>query len=173
MALRFICMLLVTAFASSACDPSSFGGTRAWRSPVLATPSEPPPPPPAPLPPDAVLTLSKVNVTVVPDPPDGLFYEFRFELKETGGRSGATIRNVITSVDNGQSETTGPECWGDTMRVPPGGTLIDFDSGWTDLSYCAPWSYSSKEAARYTVSVRFADDEGREGILSVTELIAR
>jgi len=114
--------------------------------------------------------MSKVTVTRVPPaaPKEPIYYEARFELKETSGKSGATIRSVAISVGGGEVESTGPDCWGEVVRVPSGGTLTYFDSGWEDLSYCAPFAASRVEAEGFSVIVTFVDDDGRRGTLGAT-----
>src|SRR6186997_2338896 len=159
---RFACMLVVLSLSGSACEPAVGRGRRAWQSPASATPSEPAPPAPAPVFPNAVLMMSKVVVTLVQprERNEPFYYEARFELKETGGRSGATILAVAISAGNGDVETTGPDCWRD-VRVPPGGTLAYFDSGWELLGYCAPYAVSHVDAASFRLIVTFVDDDGR------------
>jgi len=117
--------------------------------------------------PHAVLTISNLSVEVTAPvvPPDGFVYLAKFDLIETTGKSGATIQHVITSVDNGQSESTG-ECWND-LRVAPGGTLDTFREGW-GLSYCAPWTASPTRGSLLSVTVTFLDDDRQQGIVRAT-----
>jgi hypothetical protein len=90
--------------------------------------------------------------------------EPRFRLRETGGKSGATIRQVDVVDRNGGGASTGGNCL-QGMRVPPGGTVDTFytDEGWDWLSYCAP---SVNDPVR--VVVQFADDEGRTATVDAT-----
>ena len=122
-------------------------------------------PPPAAPTSTAVLSVSEFTATSVPTN-DGSYkftYLVRFVLSETGGKSGATIQNIETTIDD--RFNTGPGCWGETLRVPPGGTLdtFDTDAGAKWLSYCAPDAASRSEASQVSLVVTFTDDDGRSG----------
>ena len=101
---------------------------------------------------------------------DPFLYEPRFRLRETGGQSGATIQNVAVIGMTGDSDNTGPSCWRDTLRVPPGGILETFytDAGVNGLSYCAPSSSGATETVVLRVVVTFTDDDGRSGVVEAT-----
>ena len=92
-------------------------------------------------------------------------YEPRFQLRETGGKSGATIQNVFLGAVNGGGDNTGPVCWRDVLRVPPGGTLDTFytDEGYKWLGYCGVWSNGSSETPTLQLIVTFTDDDGVTG----------
>ena len=90
-----------------------------------------------------------------------------FLLRETGGESGATIVSVVVRGPNGSDET-GPGCWRDALRVPPGGTLDTFhtEAGTRWLSYCAPGTGGPAIVSELGLTVHFIDDEGRRGDVS-------
>ena len=100
-------------------------------------------------------------------------YLVRFALAETGGKSGATIQNIETAIED--RFNTGPECWRDTLRVPPGGTLdtFDTDAGEKWLGYCAPDAASRTEASRVSLVVTFTDDDGRSSTVQATTSVTR
>lgn len=141
--------------------------------PVLTAPSAPLPPasPLPPVPPLATseLVISHVSVTESPPPSQGAYYVYnvRFWLTETTGKSGATIVGVELGAPN-ETDSTGPGCWVETIRVEPGGTLDVFDKGWEDLSYCAPSVVSFVKASSITVVVSFTDDSGGPGTATKT-----
>ncbi len=87
--------------------------------------------------------------------------------------SGATIQNIETAIED--RFNTGPGCWGDTLRVPPGGTLdtFDTDSGATWLGYCAPGAASRTQAGRVSLIVTFTDDDGRSNKVQATTTVTR
>jgi hypothetical protein len=92
-------------------------------------------------------------------------YEPRFQLREISGKSGATIQNVFLGLVNGGGDNTGPGCWQDALRVPPGGTLDTFytDEGYKWLGYCGVWSTGSSETPTLQLIVTFTDDDGVTG----------
>ena len=100
-------------------------------------------------------------------------YVVRFGLAETGGQSGATIRNIETVIED--RFNTGAECWVDAIRVPPGGTLDVFatDAGERWLSYCAPSAASRTAANRVSLIVTFTDDDGRRSTVQATTSVTR
>jgi len=112
----------------------------------------------------------------MPTTNDGAYnfvYVVRFALAESGGKSGATIQNVETAVED--RFNTGPGCWGDALRVPPGGTLdtFDTDAGEQWLGYCSPNPASRTEASRVSVVVTFTDDDGRRSTVQATTSVTR
>ena len=154
---------LVTTVLAACSQPASPS-----RMPNLPAVAEPAAPVTA-----AVLTFSRVSATVVPSS-DGAYrfvYRVAFVLTETGGRSGATIQNVEIAVDD--RFNTGPGCWRDPLRVPPGGTLDVFANNLQWLGYCAPAGASRVEATRLLLTVTFTDDEGREGRASTAVPVTR
>ena len=100
-------------------------------------------------------------------------YLVRFALAETGGKSGATIQNIETAIED--RFNTGSGCWRDTLRVPPGGTLdiFDTDAGEKWLSYCAPDAASRTEANRVSIVVTFTDDDGHSNTVQATTSVTR
>jgi hypothetical protein len=48
---------------------------------------------------------------------EGFQYEPRFQLRETSGKSGATIQNLLVGDTKGGGDNTGPGCWGPALRV--------------------------------------------------------
>jgi len=134
--------------------------------PAVATP------PAVPLP-NASLAIEQQFVVVHPQSQgDPFVYELRFQLRETNGISGATIQNVSFGY-NGGTDNVGPGCWGDTLRVLPGGTLDTFytDAGQKWLGYCAPWSGGRTETPQLRVVVTFTDDDGRTGTTEATATV--
>jgi hypothetical protein len=132
-----------------------------------ATPSTPSPTP-APVAPRtaAQLAIEDASVNVQPLPTGSAFgYDVRFALRETSGKSGATIQNVLVGDLKGGGDNTGPGCWRDSLRVPPGGTLDVFytDAGQRSLGYCAPWTSGDTPTPQVMVTVTFVDDDGRIG----------
>ncbi len=145
-------------------------------SPAQPTPSQPiplyvPPPYVPPLPANASLAIEELTFLRNDGPPFG--YDVRFQLRETSGGSGATIKNVFVGDSRGGGDNTGPSCWGVALRVPPGGMLDTFytDAGRDWLGYCAVGFSLPTEEAR--VFVDFVDDDGRSGIAGVTVLAPR
>jgi len=140
--------------------------------PPLETPSTfvptpiPAPPPPA----SASLAIEQLSVEVSPGEHAGWFnYLPRFQLRETSGVSGAIIQDVWAStVDEGAS--TGPGCWRENIRVPPGGRVDVFftDEGAKWLGYCGLWTGARTATRVLTVLVNFTDDEGRKGGVRAT-----
>lgn len=130
---------------------------------------DPPPPPPPPPPPSPIASLAIEQLTFLPLRNDGLHfgYDVRFQLRETSGNSGATIKNVLVGDLRGGGDNTGPSCWVVPLRVPPGGVLDTFftDAGRDWLGYCGVGAGFPTQEAR--VVVDFADDDGRIGFVEV------
>jgi len=127
--------------------------------------------PPVPAPPNASLSIERLSILVgVGAGVPGFWYEPRFELRETGGTSGATLQNIFVRHPDGGGDNTGPGCWRDVIRVPPGGMLDTFltDEGSAWLGYCAPVSGGSTETPQLAVVVTFTDDAGRSGRVEAT-----
>jgi len=138
--------------------------------PTVATPPAAPP-----LPTNASLVIEQQFVIVHPQlKGDPFGYELRFRLRETNGNSGATIQNVSVE-DSGGTDNTGPDCWRDILRVPPGGTLDIFYTyaGQDWLSYCAPWSGGRTETPQLRVVVTFTDDDGRRGTAEAVATVTK
>jgi hypothetical protein len=137
-------VLIAILGIASACDNTS-------------SPSAPlrlPPVPPAPQP-AASLAIEQTSLIVRPNPQGDAFgepfpYEPRFQLRETSGKSGATIQGFLVDGDN-----TGPGCWRTVLRVPPGGILDTFysDEGWNWLGYCGVWGGGKSAAGTVHVVV--------------------
>jgi hypothetical protein len=118
----------------------------------------------------------RFTASAVPTTNDGSYkfeYLVRFALAETGGKSGATIQNIETAIED--RFNTGSGCWRDTLRVPPGGTLDTFDTDAGDrwLGYCAPDAASRTEANRVSLVVTFTDDDGRSSTVQATTSVTR
>ena len=66
--------------------------------------------------------------------------EVRFLLRETGGKSGATIRSIFLGDGRGGGEMRDGICT-DGLRVPAGGVLHTFytDEGFESLGYCSTY----------------------------------
>ena len=97
---------------------------------------------------------------------DGSVFGFavRFLLRETGGKSGATITRIVVYGPDG-SDQTGQACWGPALRVPPLGSLDTFytDEGANWLLYCGPGIADKTAAPLLYVIVTFTDDFGVSG----------
>jgi len=155
----------VTGCSSSPTTPSAPSVTSA--APSSAAPTS-----------AAVLSIPRFTATAVPTTNDGSYkfgYRIRFALAETGGKSGATIQNIETAIED--RFNTGPGCWGDSLRVPPGGTLdtfdTDADAGEKWLGYCAPDAASRTEATRVSLAVTFTDDAGRSSTVQASTSVTR
>src|SRR5262245_33487120 len=115
-------------------------------SPTASGPSPlplPSPPVPSqssalPSPATAQLVIEQQSVSVFPVTAGQFLYEPRFLLRETTGKSGATIRDIYVEYSR-ETDHTWIGCWG-KLRVPPGGTLDTFytEAGARELSYCFP-----------------------------------
>ena len=132
-----------------------------------ASPTRIPLPTPTPGPIDATtnasVTIEDASAIIHPD--GARFgYEVRFLLRETGGRSGATVQRIAFYGPDGSDET-GPGCWRDSLRVPPGGVLDTFhtDAGQYWLAYCSPGSGGPVRTPSLSIVVTFTDDDGRVG----------
>jgi hypothetical protein len=167
-------VFLILLGSVSACD-SRTRSTPIPTAPITPTVPNTPIPRPATQSPRASLEVFNVNVTEV-EPHSGqrnYFYAIKFSLKETSGMSGATIVSVASGVDGVASETTGPSCWVEQIRVEPGGTLDVFDKGWDTFGYCAPTGLSVLPASSVVIVVTFADDDNRMGSVDARATIAR
>ncbi len=112
-----------------------------------------------------VLAIERLSAKVFgPDQSGHFWYEPRFLLTETSGNIGATIQDILVQGPN-ESEQTGPGCWREPLRVPPGGTLDIFytDAGLQSLTYCAPGCSGRAPSAPLRVVVSFIDDGGHPG----------
>ena len=144
---------------------------------VLTAPS-PPLPPQSPVPPGrpfatSDLEISHVAVTeLAPASREAYYvYQVRFWLTETTGKSGATVSGLEVGAPD-ETDSIGPSCWRDIIRVQPGGTLDVFDVGYDALSYCAPSVVSRVKASSITIVVRFTDDDGGSGTVTKTVSVA-
>ena len=139
-----------------ACDNASSPSAPLRLPPVSPAPPAPPAPQPT-----ASLAIEHTSLVVQPCPQgcgtNAFLYWPRFQLRETSGKSGATIQTFLVGGDR-----TGPDCWGPALRVPAGGTLDTFysDEGWKWLGYCGVWGSGKSAVATVHVSVTFADDNG-------------
>ena len=125
-------------------------------SPIPQSATPQPPPPPS----SAVVTIESPFAIVSPD--GARFgYAVRFLLRETDGRSGATIERIVVTGPSGSDEA-GPGCWRDSLRVPPKGELDTFytDTGARWLGYCGPGSGGQTASPLLDVVVTYRDDNG-------------
>jgi hypothetical protein len=97
----------------------------------------------------------------------GAVYHISFQLKETGGQSGATISSVLFTMPSGAATFTATYTPPTTQRVPAGGSL---DMGPIDISDNA--GTSTAIASEISVAVSFTDDGGRTGSATGTASIA-
>jgi hypothetical protein len=124
----------------------------------------------------ASLVIQRTSVLVYPQQVGDAFgYEPRFQLTETSGNSGATIQNVFVGDSKGSGDNTGPGCWRDALRVPPGGTLDTFytDEGLKWLGYCAPGSGGRTQTPELLLVVSFTDDDGRTGTVQIVATVTK
>ena len=162
-----------TPFAPSPSPQPGSGG-----APPVPQPAPSPEPEPPQLQPAATLAIEQLTVAEFPPTTDrdrnGLFihnyysYLVKFLLRETSGRSAALVRDVFVGKTSGEGENIGPQCMGDGIRVPPGGTVYDFYTdelvrGW---SWCYPAPSSSGPLEQLRVIVTFTDDSGVIGRVS-------
>jgi hypothetical protein len=138
-----------------------------------------PPSPAIPAPPtSAALAISGFTVTVYPPTtPESPFYFYdKFHLTETSGKSGATIQEIRTSIDDGGGggDATGPVCWRETIRVEPGASLNAFDESWDPRDYCAPFTASRVSGPHVIyLIVTFKDDDGHDGTVRATTTVPK
>jgi hypothetical protein len=97
----------------------------------------------------------------------GAVYHISFQLKETGGQSGATISSVLFTMPSGAATFTATYTPPTTQRVPAGASL---DMGPIDISDKA--GASTAIASEISVAVSFTDDGGRTGSATGTASIA-
>ena len=107
--------------------------------------------------PVASLAIEEFTIKVHPQPRGDFWYEPRFRLRETGGKSGATIQQVGFA-----GEALGPDCLG-SLRVPPGEILDTFHTGEVaeTWGYCALFGGGSTESPELQLVVWFKNDGGR------------
>ena len=99
---------------------------------------------------NAAATVEKV--------PAGAVYHIWFQLKETGGQSGATISTVLFTLKSGAVALTATHTPATIQRVPAGGSLA---LGPINVSDNA--GASTTIASEITVAVSFTDDSGHGG----------
>jgi hypothetical protein len=102
---------------------------------------------------------------------DGWFsLEVRFLLRETGGKSGATVKSFFLGDGTGGGAWFAGVCL-EGLRVLPGAVYdeLNTDEGYESWGYCAPyWGVVRapiKEIPIF-VTANFVDDDGREGSVS-------
>jgi hypothetical protein len=169
---------LSLAFVAAACSDNPVAPTRAAQPPPLFAFPSPPPSGPT----SASLRIENFSVIVKPsrmngraEPvavTDGWFsLEVRFLLRETGGKSGATVNDFFVEhgVLGGGAWFGGP-CGGG-FRVPPGDVYdtLNTDDGFASWGYCAPYLGVEKLGEEYPLflTVYFEDDEGNPGSVRV------
>jgi len=142
------------------CNSPSFPPTP---SPIPESVATPTPVPRPTNPSSALVTIENAFAIVSPDG-SRFGYGVRFLLRETGGRSGATIDRVVVYGPSGSDETD-PGCWRASLRVPPEGELDTFytDAGAAWLSYCGPGSGGHTASPVLHIVVTFRDDKGVVG----------
>ena len=128
----------------------------------VSTPKPPPPPPDGPTQAAVVIESAYAIVSQPPRESSGYYgYGVRFLLRETSGRSGATVERILIYGPSGSDEA-GPGCWGDQLRVPPGGVLDTFytDAGALWVLYCGPGSGGFTPKPSLMIRVTLKDDAG-------------
>ena len=102
-------------------------------------------------------------------PGETYVYEVRFSVAETGGRSGATIKEVkvINPAAAGGTfaQLTSESCWRDELWVAPGGTLDTFytDEGSRWLGYCYVGIDAPPAISMLQLQIFFVDDHRNHG----------
>ena len=95
----------------------------------------------------------------------------RFVLRETSGRSGATVKAVYTANDNGRVQVTDEGCWRQVIRVDPGGTQHTFAGEVPDpadpYGSCSPY-HPFGPTSQLRVTVSFVDDAGALGTVTAS-----
>ena len=96
----------------------------------------------------------------------GYGYDVRFRLRETGGKSGATVDRIVVYGPSGSDEAASG-CWRDPLRVAPLGQLDTFytEEGDNWLSYCGPGNGGHTPTPLLHVIVTFTDDFGVVGAI--------
>jgi hypothetical protein len=145
------------------------------------SPSPSPPPSPPPQQPSASLTIEGLSIVVLEGPCSYTYSEPhrcfrpRFIIRETGGASGATIRDAHLEGPDGAEPGSigGPACpHVKNIRVPPGETsdvyYRDGNSGSND--YCYIWGdlLNSAERRQLDLLIAFTDDDGIRRTFSTT-----
>src|SRR5262249_15685478 len=161
----FIAVLQISAGCSGSPTPAAPSQVS------LPSPTPPSRPPATPAETTAAqLVIEQQSMKVVYPAVNGYFqYELRFLLRETTGKSGATIENLLVGDGRGGGDNTGPACWRETLRVPPGGTLDTFytEAGWKWLGYCGIFpNFRTENPPMLYVVVTFKDDDGRTGSIT-------
>lgn len=156
---RAMVLSLAAALACPGC------GSPTLPTPTVTTPTftGPAAPAPAPFPPGpatSVLAVSKLTIDLSRVGLSLLAYLPRtLALTETSGKSGATVRTIDVTTANGTPDSM---CMGiGSIRIGAGQTL-DLAPA---LSYCMPYTLTSSLASVITVTLTFADDDGRLGSL--------
>jgi|SRR5581483_1647349 len=135
--------MVVSALALSGCGSSTSAPT------TPATPS-------------AALSISSFTATLTSSGSTNV-YQVAFQLKETGGKAGATINTIRLSLGNGGSGNADPTA---PTKISAGGTL---DSGTITLTD----SITGQVATQITVTVTFTDDGGHAGTVSSSANVNR
>src|SRR5438128_6583092 len=105
------------------------------------------------------ITIEVSNVAATVDKVStGAVYHIWFQLKETGGQTGATISTVLFTLKSGAATLTATYTPPTTRRIPAGGSLA---LGPIDVSDNA--GASTPIASQITVAISFTDDSGRGG----------
>ena len=171
-------LMVVLVFATNlavGCDSAPQSPT----SPFSGAPS--PTPTPAPTAPASSASLASLAIEdafAIANVVNGRYvYEVRFLLRETGGKSGATVKetvvinpNVLPSGYSTYSQAQGESCWIEELRVPPGGMLDIFytDAGSKWLSYCWVGVDAPPNVPNLRLEVHFKDDGGPRGLAVAT-----
>src|SRR4051794_12118698 len=118
-------LIAVGFLAAFSCLPACGHENRSVTAPSATAPAPSPVPPnPRPGPSTAVLAVSTFTATLVPPALTRISfgYDVKLELAETSGRSGATLTKITLIFPNGDTDNTGPGCWGKPVRINPGST---------------------------------------------------
>jgi hypothetical protein len=166
-------LIAVGFLAALSCLPACGGENRSVTAPSPTAPAASPVPPnPRPGPSTAVLAVSTFTAVLVPPAltRTSFGYDVKLELSETSGRSGATLTKITLIFPSGDTDNTGPGCWGKPVRINPGST---WDMARASLGYCALEPGSNNEVSSLALSVTFIDDDGRSGSVQGNAIVTK
>jgi hypothetical protein len=165
MMIRQYIVVFIVVLATAACGEQTAPPTAPSNSTGVFNPPVPPPPQP-----DentsgaATLAVSRFTVKQYGAGINFFQYSAELELMETGGKSGATLTDLLLIAPGGTSEAGCPS----PVHISPGRTW-DMAS----LSYCAPSLESKSELSRVSFRATVTDDEGTVGRLLITADVAK
>ena len=171
------CFFVMTLGPILGCAPTVGCGSYS-RSPLAPSLAADPSAPTSPLPPVAPSPSQPVASVVIEDafaiggsiPGAGYLYEVRFLVREIGGRSGATVKEVkvinpAAASGGTYAQLASESCWREELWVAPGGTLDTFytDEGSRWLGYCYVGIDGPPAVSSLQLQVFFVDDHRNHG----------